>query len=145
MTKTNSFDTKTLLKYVFPKDMLEYFDITDVEEEFTGKLDETGSEIVLLHIYLDEQDNRDKGWHDLTPNGFTEYRQINDFPLRDHKVVLHVRRRRWMNDEGQNVVFNLYKLVADGTSYSQEFAAFLKEVVGYLPSDGPLSGAFLQG
>lgn len=49
-----------------------------------------------------------------------------------------------MNDEGQNVVFNLYKLVADGTSYSQEFAA-LKEVVGYLPSDGPLSGAFLQG
>lgn len=124
MTKTNSFDTKTLLKYVFPKDMLEYFDITDVKEEFTGKLDETGSEIVLLHIYLDEQDNRDKGWHDLTPNGFTEYRQINDFPLRDHKVVLHVRRRRWMNDEGQNVVFNLYKLVADGTSYSQEFAAF---------------------
>ena len=81
MTKTNSFDTKTLLKYVFPKDMLEYFDITDVKEEFTGKLDETGSEIVLLHIYLDEQDNRDKGWHDLTPNGFTEYRQINDFPL----------------------------------------------------------------
>ena len=35
MTKTNSFDTKTLLKYVFPKDMLEYFDITDVNPSLT--------------------------------------------------------------------------------------------------------------
>ena len=45
----------------------------------------------------------------------------------------------------KNVVLNLYSLAADGTSYSEEFAAFLKEVVGYLPDNGPLSGAVLKG
>ena len=143
--KKNHFDSSMLLSYMFPKDMLDYFEVTDASEEHTGKLDETGTEIVVLHIYLDERDNRDKEWHDLQPNGFTEPRSINDFPLRDRKVVLHVRRRRWLTQDRKNVVLNLYSLAADGTSYSEEFAAFLKEEVGYLPDNGPLSGAVLQG
>ena len=77
--KKNHFDSSMLLSYMFPKDMLDYFEVTDASEEYTGKLDETGTEIVVLHIYLDERDNRDKEWHDLQPNGFTEPRSINDF------------------------------------------------------------------
>lgn len=115
--KKNHFDSSMLLSYMFPKDMLDYFEVTDASEEHTGKLDETGTEIVVLHIYLDERDNRDKEWHDLQPNGFTEPRSINDFPLRDRKVVLHVRRRRWLTQDRKNVVLNLYSLAADGTSY----------------------------
>ena len=124
--QSNTFDSTTLLQYMFPKDMLKYFEITNAEEEHTGKYDETNTEIVLLHIYLDERDLRDKEWHDLKPNGFTESRIIHDFPLRELKVVLHVRRRRWEAEDGGNVILNRIPLAAEGTGYSAEFAAFLK-------------------
>ena len=39
--KINTFDSTTLLQYMFPKDMLKYFEITNAEEEHTGKYDET--------------------------------------------------------------------------------------------------------
>ena len=57
------------------------------------------------------------------PNGFTEASVVQNFPIRDRKVVLHVRRRRWINEQGKNVVQNVYPLIAKGTRYSQEFFA----------------------
>ena len=145
MAKTNdTFDITSLLRYMFPTDMLKYFEITGAEEEHTGKYDEVNAEIVILHIYLDERDRREEEWHDLQPNGFTEPRVINDFPLRELKVVLHVRRRRWQAEDGGNVILNRIPLAADGTSYSAEFAAFLKEVLGYVPGDGPFRWSLLQ-
>lgn len=84
-----------------------------------------------------------KKWHDLKPNGFTESRQVNDFPIRDHKIVLHVRRRRWLTAEGRNIILDRYSLLADNTSYSKEFADVLKKIFGYLPDNGPLAGAIL--
>lgn len=60
-----------------------------------GIIEETGDERVLHHIDLDEKDAREEEWHNLKPNGFTESRQINDVPIRNHKGVLHVRRRRF--------------------------------------------------
>ena len=68
---------------------------------------------------------------------------FNDFPQREHKVLLHVRRRRWLDGDGHNVVLETLPLVAEGTCYSVEFADFLKKMVGCLPSDGPMRGALL--
>ena len=145
MAKTNdTFDITSLLRYMFPKDMLKYFEIIGAEEEHTGKYDEVNAEIVILHIYLDERDRREEEWHDLQPNGFTEPRVINDFPLRELKVSLHVRRRRWKAEDGGNIILDHIPLAADGTSYSAEFAAFLKGMVGYLPSDGQTPWTLLQ-
>ena len=107
------------------------------------KKDETGAVIRILHIYLDERDLRDVTWHDLQPNGFTEPRLFNDFPQREHKVLLHVRRRRWLDQDGRNVILESLPLVAEGTCYSVEFADFLKKMVGHLPCDGPMRGALL--
>lgn len=140
---TTQFDYEILVRYMLPKGMLDTFEVTNVEEECTGLYDETNTEIRILHIYLDERDLRDDVWHDLKPNGFTEPRVFNDFPVREHKVSLHVRRRRWLTEDGKNQLLDTPALIADGTSYSVEFAAFLKEVVGYLPSDGPMRGAIL--
>jgi hypothetical protein len=137
------FDYSTLVSYMLPKGILDSFEINRIEEEDLGIEDETGTEIRALYIYLDERDLRDEVWHDLKPNGFTEAREFNDFPVREYKVVLHVRRRRWLSADGKNIILDSPALVADGTSYSVEFAAFLKEVVGYLPSNGPLRGAIL--
>ena len=141
--KTTQFDYEILVRYMLPKGMLDTFEVTNVDEECTGLYDETNTEIRILHIYLDERDLRDDVWHDLKPNGFTEPRGFNDFPVREHKVALHVRRRRWLTEDGKNQLLDTPALIADGTSYSIEFAAFLKEMVGYLPSDGPMRGAIL--
>ena len=103
----------------------------------------TGTEVCIIHIYLDERDLRDDTWHDLKPNGFTESRSVNDFPVRDRKVVLHIRRRRWLDSNGSNTIINYDGIVAECTSYSKEFADALKKIFGYIPDSGPFSGAVL--
>lgn len=128
--------------FLLPDGMLDFFDVVRIDEESLPqeKVYRGGT----LHIYLDEQDNRTKAQSSLSANGFTEATLINDFPIRDRKVVLHVRRRRWLDAEGHNVVLNVYNLATQGTRYSEEFAAFLKERLGYLPSDGTFAGVLLQ-
>lgn len=120
--------------------MLDYFEIIKIGEEVTDEKNETGTVIRILHIHLDKRDLRDKAWHDLRPNGLTDPRLFNDFLQREHKVLLHVRRRRWLDKDNRNVVLESLLLVADGTCYSMEFADFLR-MVGYLPCDGPMRGA----
>ena len=134
---------ESLARLVLPEKILDVFEVTNVVDEDTGQVQETGLVLHIIHIYLDERDMRETLWHDLRPNGFTEERKINDFPLRDKKVVLHVRRRRWLDDECRNVILEQDRLVAEGTSYSREFADVLKKIFGYLPDTGPLSGAVL--
>lgn len=134
---------ETLLGIILPAGILEAFEVSKVTEEHTGIIEETGLERRIIHIHLDERDLRSKEWHDLRPNGFTEAHCINDFPIRDRKVVLHVRRRRWLDENGKNVILPHEGLTAAGTSYSKEFADVLKKIFGCLPDTGPLSGAVL--
>ena len=142
MAKTEtSFEYETLVRYMLPQGMLDYFDVTDVREEIINRKDEAGSTVHILHIYLDERDLRDKAWHDLKPNGFTEPRHIDDFPMRGRKVQLHVRRRRWTDANGRNVILDSPSLVAKGTSYSVEFAECLKKIYGHLSGDSTKRGA----
>jgi hypothetical protein len=141
--RDTTFDYEMLVRYMLPQGILDSFEITKAEEEITKEKDETGTVIRILHIWLEERDLRDKEWHDLRPNGFTEYRAFNDFPQREHKVLLHVRRRRWLDSEGRSVILDTPRLTAEGTNYSAEFAGFLKKMVGYLPCDGPMRGAIL--
>jgi len=69
--------------------------------------------------------------------GFTEAIEVTDFPIRDHKVILVLRRRRWLDTRcGKSFILPL-KITADGTRYSKEFAAFLKETYGEIPGDLP--------
>ena len=105
--QATQFDYSTLVSYMLPKGILDSFEINRIEEEYLGIKDETGTEIRVLHIFLDERDLRDEVWHDLKPNGFTEARDFNDFPVREYKVVLHVRRRRWLSADGKNIILIL--------------------------------------
>lgn len=120
--KHTSSNYETLVRFMLPAGILDYFEITKIDEEVTDEKDETGTVVRILHIYLDERDLRESVWHDLLPNGFTEPRRFNDFPQREHKVLLHVRRRRWLDGDGHNVILESLPLVAEGTSYSVEFA-----------------------
>ena len=68
--------------------------------------------------------------------GFLPECKVTDFPLRDRKMTLIVKRRRWKDEKTGESISNDYKLVAEGTRHSVEFAAFLKEVLGQIPDSG---------
>lgn len=120
-----------LAKVFLPSEMTEYFDLTDV------RTDEYGGE-PRVHIFLDEKEVAPEGCPDVSPNGFYEESCMNHFPINEYRSILHVRRRRWKDAEGKSVSKD-WQLVADGTRYSKEFAAFLKEFVGYIPDYGQIA------
>ncbi len=125
-----------LAKYILPQEFNDYFEVTNIGEEcLRGEM--------LLHIYLDERNLPPQGHGDLSSNGFYEATCLSDFPIREYHTVLHVRRRRWIDKDGKSVSRN-WQLVAEGTRISKEFAAFLKESVGFTPDYGPLLDASLS-
>lgn len=90
----------------------------------------------ILHLSLDEKDNRGGAHPDWRMNGFSTEHKFEDYPIRDRRVVLHVRRRRWIGKDGHNQFTDMPLLYAKGTGYSDEFGAFLKESLGQLSRHG---------
>lgn len=122
---------KGLAIYILPDGVTNYFDLVDFSEEAAAK----GEQLYKteLHLYLDERDNRPEGFAGIKPNGFTEEKKILDFPVRNRRTVLHVRRRRWLTAEGKNAIVELSdtaKIAYEGTAYSKELALFLKRADG---------------
>lgn len=118
-----------LAQIVLPSRILDYFTVAGVERR--------PSEI---HICLDEKNNSEllNDVH-FESKGFMEPVSVTDFPIRDHKVILRIRRRRW-TDVRTGKSFSLpidLDVVAKGTRYSKEFGAFLKETYGDVPCDLP--------
>lgn len=129
---------------ILPPSILDWFELVDVREmEDTVKRGprDTAWSDMTIHVWLDEKDNRTEEVRaSLRPNGFTEETVVQDFPLRDRKVYLHIRRRRWLTAEGRNAVISTYPIVAEGTQLTEEFAAFLKGEDGYVA--GECAGAW---
>lgn len=118
-----------LAQIVLPMRILDYFTIAGVEQ--------TESEI---HISLDEKMNAElSGDIHYESKGFMEAVSVTDFPIRDHKVILRIRRRRWADTRtGKSFSIPIdLDVVAKGTRYSKEFGAFLKETYGDIPGDLP--------
>jgi hypothetical protein len=71
--------------------------------------------------------------------GFMAAVSVTDFPIRDHRVILKIRRRRWLDTRtGKSFPLPIdLEVVATGTRYSKEFGAFLKETYGDVPGDLP--------
>ena len=118
-----------LAQIVLPMRILDYFTIAGVEQ--------TESDI---HISLDEKMNAElSGDIHFESKGFMEAVSVTDFPIRDHKVILRIRRRRWADTRtGKSFSIPIdLDVVAKGTRYSKEFGAFLKETYGDIPGDLP--------
>lgn len=118
-----------LARILLPAQILDYFLISGVEQ--------TSKEI---YISLDEKMNLElsKDLH-FESKGFMAAVSVTDFPIRDHKVILKIRRRRWTDlrtGKSFNIPIDL-DVVAKGTRYSKEFGAFLKETYGDVPGDLP--------
>jgi len=121
---------RTLASFILPLEINDYFDIVDVQCSNND-----------LHIYLDEQaqvPSQYESW-EVKGNGFFPEVLIRDFPIRDRKVFLHVRRRRWLVLSTNESTTRCLTLTAEGTRYTEEFASFLKGMLGFIPDYGPLS------
>ena len=46
----------------------------------------------VIHLYLDENEQKPDDREDLRPNGFTRESAFHNFPIRGQEVLLHVRR-----------------------------------------------------
>ena len=121
-----------LARLVLPKEILDNFDIVKIET------DESDIDSMSLTIHLDERMNAYlQKSEDYESKGFMDAVRITDFPIRDHKVILVLRRRRWKNKETGETFVDRISVTESGTRYSKEFAAFLKETYGHIPDDLP--------
>lgn len=125
--KTNQL--YSLAQIVLPGEVLKYFDIVNIE-----------SSPIEFYIHLDEKmsDSFKDDVH-FESKGFMEPVRVTDFPIRDHKVILVIRRRRWTDIRtGKSFSIPLdIDVAAKGSRYSKEFAAFFKSTYGDIPSDLP--------
>ncbi|QDK80270.1 transposase family protein [Spirosoma sp. KCTC 42546] len=113
-----------LVEYLLPDFILTYYHLTRVE---------SASEV--LHLYLEEKtyDESAKPKAELLSKGFLPEITIQDFPIRDKRVFLHIKRRRWLNTQTQKVETRDWNQVAKGTRMMTDFALFLNQIDGFLP------------
>ena len=107
---------------LLPEGILEYFEVTAVEkntDDYTISLQEKP----LQPGEFSHQN--------LSSKGFYEEVTIKDFPIRGKTCFLKVRRRRWLDEEDNQLVSRDWELVAKGTRMTKEFAAFLKALHRY--------------
>jgi hypothetical protein len=113
-----------LVKLLLPPELFDYFVITRLVVEDRA-----------VTVFLDELDIKPTFYSDqkLTSKGFHAESIIQDFPIRNKAVFLHVRRRRWLVESTGEVVSRDWESVAEGTRYTKSFADFLKGLFGQLP------------
>jgi len=113
-----------LAELILPEEIFEFFDITRIESNENQ-----------VDMYLDEKHEKPEGYElvKLTSKGFHLPICIQDFPLREKALYLHVRRRRWFSESTGKIVERDWESVAKGTRLTKGFATFLKGLFGQLP------------
>lgn len=113
-----------LANLILPHEIFEYFDIINIQ----------GGD-KQVDIYLDEKHRKPVGYEllKLVSKGFHPAICLQDFPLRDKALYLHIRRRRWYCESIKKTVERDWESVAKGTRLTKGFASFLKGFFGQLP------------
>jgi len=115
---------QSLVKLLLPSELFDYFEITKLVIA-----DRT------VTVFLDERDIKPSAYsgQKLSSKGFHSESIIQDFPIRNKALFLHLRRRRWLIESTGKVVSRDWDSVAEGTRYTKSFADFLKGLFGQLP------------
>lgn len=115
-------DTATeLMSYLLPEGTLEYFDLTRVLKDKEG-----------LVLFLEEKNlmPAEYAGQTLHSKGFYPEMRVQDFPIRQHRVELSIKRRRWEVQGSGEIVSRNWDLVMKGARLTKEFALFLKGALG---------------
>ncbi len=113
---------ENLLKHFLPSEIIDNFDLVKINE-----LED--KEHIEMRIYLDEKLVYPEGYSDgeFESKGFINPVYISDFPIRDKKVILVLRKRKWRVKKNNKTIVRNLEIKQNGTTYSKEFAAFLKK------------------
>ncbi|ACT95231.1 ISAon1 family transposase N-terminal region protein [Dyadobacter fermentans] len=113
-----------IIPFLLPEFILENFELTSIDRQ-DG----------VFHVHIDEKnaDENDPERKNLLSKGFFPTITVQDFPIRGHKVFLHIKRRRWLNTKTGKVVYRDWTEVGNGTRMTSEFANFLKDISRYQP------------
>lgn len=106
-------------RLLLPEGTLDYFDLVDVKESVNEVVIYLEEKNIVPEKYTD-QDTENKGFYDPVI--------VQDFPLRGKKVFLNIRRRRWLLNKHNEYISRNWRMVAEGTRMTQDFASFLKEL-----------------
>ena len=105
-------------RLLLPEGTLDYFDLVDVKESVNEVVFYLEEKNIVPEKYTD-QDAESKGFYDPVI--------VQDFPLRGKKVFLNIRRR-WLLKKHNEYISRNWRMVAEGTRMTQDFASFLKEL-----------------
>ena len=117
---------KLLVKALLPEEIFNYFEVVQVI------VNPTTIDVHLDELNLPSPEYKDKK---LISKGFCPSVIVQDFPLRERVMFLHVRRRKWQVESTGDIVSNKWDTTAKGTRYTKGFAAFLKDIFGQLPPE----------
>ena len=106
---------------LLPEGVSDYFDLINIHQESEQ-----------LTFFLQEKNNLSEEIKDIKieSKGFYPPIVVNDFPIRGKRVLLNISRRRWINKETGEYITRKWDVVAKGTRMTEEFAAFLKGILG---------------
>ena len=112
---------KELMGFLLPAGTLEYFDLTHIVKDKEG-----------LVLFLEEKNipPAEYAGQTLHSKGFYPEVRVQDFPIRDNKVELSIKRRRWEVQSSGEIVSRNWDLVMKGARLTKEFALFLKDTFG---------------
>ena len=125
MDSTNNV-YNTLLQALLPSEIFDYFEITQVivnDKSLDVHLDELN---IIPSLYSNKTHSS---------KGFQKAVVIQDFPIRERAVFLHVRRRKWLIESTGKIISRDWDTVEKGTRYTKGFASFLKGLFGQLPTE----------
>ncbi|MFR1068941.1 MAG: hypothetical protein ACLU95_16255 [Bacteroides stercoris] len=106
-------------RLLLPEGTLDYFDLVDVKESVNEVVFYLEEKNIVPEKYT-AQDTESKGFYDPVI--------VQDFPLRGKKVFLNIHRRRWLLKKHNEYISRNWRMVAEGTRMTQDFASFLKEL-----------------
>ena len=119
-------DLSEFISYFLPSSLLKHFEIISIDQRVSP---EDASEEALF-ISLDERNLLPEGYSstEYESKGFTESKQIQDFPIRGKAVYFNIRRRIWRNkDNPSEIIKSTQVLEHKGVKLTKELASFLKE------------------
>lgn len=107
-----------LLEFLFPKEILNYFEIKDVS---------TKDGIIYIDLYEKNIPPEEYSNMKLKPVGYLNSSVIHDFPIREKAVFLKIHRRKWFLEDEKKYIQRDWNLTFKGTKLTEEFGSFLKD------------------
>jgi hypothetical protein len=82
-----------IIQVLLPEFIPENFELTSIDRE---------SGVFQVHIEEKNTDKNDPDKKNLLSKGFFPTITVQDFPIRGHKVFLHIKRRKRLNTKTEN-------------------------------------------